>query len=239
MEKTAELLKRARECFQKNDLKTASLIFNEIIEVDPNNTESFFYMGNIFHMRGELGKAIRSFNRVLELDPSHTDASISLSVLLNDIGKYEEAKAIFERANNQIKVSTNEGVSDQHINKKFSMKHYELAEMYASYQRFDEALFEYNKAASLDPDQLEIRIKIAKSYSKKGFSSKAFEELKKLKTENPGYLPARFALGLLYYGVGNIIEAQSEWSHILHRDPKNQEALMYLELSKSATETTL
>lgn len=237
--KLSDLLKKAKEAFQKNDLKTASLFLNEIIEQNPNATEAFFYMANVFHVRGELGKAIKGFQRVLELDPHHTDAAISLSVIYNDIGKYEEAKAIFEKANNQVKNTQQQGVSDPHLNKKFSLKHYEIAEMYASYGRVDEALFEYNKAATLDPDNLEIRIKIAKAYTKKGFTSKAFEELKRLKNEQPGYMPARIAMGLLYYGNGNIIEAQAEWQNVLSREPNHPEAMMYINLSRSATETTI
>ena len=237
--KLSDLLKKAKEAFQKNDLKTASLFLNEIIEQNPNATEAFFYLANVFHVRGELGKAIKAFQRVLELDPHHTDAAISLSVIYNDIGKYEEAKAIFEKANNQVKNNQQQGISDPHLNKKFSLKHYELAEMYASYGRTDEALFEYNKAATLDPDNLEIRIKIAKTYTKKGFTSKAFDELKRLKNEHPGYMPARIAMGLLYYGNGNIIEAQAEWQNVLSREPNHPEAIMYIQLSRSATETTL
>jgi tetratricopeptide (TPR) repeat protein len=237
--KLSDLLKKAKEAFQKNDLKTASLFLNEIIEQNPNATEAFFYLANVFHVRGELGKAIKAFQRVLELDPHHTDAAISLSVIYNDIGKYEEAKAIFEKANNQVKNSQQQGVSDPHLNKKFSLKHYEIAEMYASYGRADEALFEYNKAAALDPDNLEIRIKIAKTYTKKGFTSKAFDELKRLKNEQPGYMPARIAMGLLYYGNGNIIEAQAEWQNVLSREPAHQEATMYMQLSRSATETNI
>lgn len=237
--KLSDLMRKAKEAFQKNDLKTSALFFNEIIDTDPNATEAYFYLANIFHMRGELGKAVRGFNRVLELDPHHTDASISLSVILNDIGKYEEAKAVFDKANHHVKMSPQQGLSEPHINKKFSLKHYEIAEMYASYQRWDEALFEYNKAISLDPDNLEIRIKVAKLYSKKGFVSKSFEELKRLKSEHPHYIPARMALGLLYYGNGNIIEAQSEWQAVLSREPNHQEANMYLQLSRSATETNL
>ncbi len=111
--------------------------------------------------------------------------------------------------------------------------------MYVSYGRCDEALFEYNKAIALDPDNLEIRIKIAKTYTKKGFSSKAFDELRRLKNENPGYMPARIALGLLYYGNGNIIEAQAEWQNVLSREPQHPEAMMYVNLSRTATETTV
>lgn len=237
--KLNDLLKKAKDAFQRNDLKTASLFLNEVIEQNPNATEAFFYLANVFHLRGELGKAVKAFQRVLELDPNHTDAAISLSVIFNDIGKYEEAKAIFERANSQVKNTSTHGLADPHLNKKFSLKHYELAEMYASYTRTEEALFEYNKAASLDPDNLEIRIKIAKTYTKKGFTSKAFEELKRLKNEHPGYMPARIALGLLYYGNGNVIEAQAEWQNVLGREPNHPEATMYINLSRSATETTV
>lgn len=235
----SDLLKRAKEAFQKNDLKTAALFLNEVIDQNPNSTEAFFCLANVFHVRGELGKAIKAFQRVLELDPHHTDAAISLSVIYNDIGKYEEAKAIFEKANNQVKNTQQQGVSDPHLNKKFSLKHYEIAEMYASYGRCEEALFEYNKAATLDPDNLEIRIKMAKTYTKKGFTSKAFDELKRLKNEHPGYMPARIAMGLLYYGNGNIIEAQAEWQNVLSRDPQHPEATMYIQLSRTASETTI
>ncbi len=234
-----DLLKKAKEAFQKNDLKTASLLLHEVIDQNANSTEAFFYLANVFHVRGELGKAIKAFSRVLELDPNHTDAAISLSVIYNDIGKYEEAKAIFEKANNQVKNTQGSGLTDPHLNRKFSLKHYEIAEMYASYGRFDEALFEYNKAAALDSDNLEIRIKIAKNYTKKGFTSKAFEELKRLKNEHPGYMPARIALGLLYYGNGNVIDAQAEWQNVLSREPAHPEATMYVNLSRGATETTV
>lgn len=237
--KLNDLLKKAKEAYQKNDLKTASLFLNEVIDQNPNATEAFFYLANIFHVRGELGKAIKGFQRVLELDPHHTDAAISLSVIYNDIGKYEEAKSIFEKANSQVKNTGHQGITDPHLNKKFSLKHYELAEMYLSYGRAEEALFEYNKAATLDPDNLEIRIKVAKAYTKKGFISKAFDELKRLKNEQPGYMPARIAMGLLYYGNGNIIEAQAEWQNVLSREPQHPEAVMYLQLSRSATETTI
>ena len=237
--KLNDLMRKAKDAFQKNDLKTAATFFTEIIDNNPNSTEAYFYQANIFHMRGELGKAIRGFNRVLELDPHHTDASISLSVILNDIGKYEEAKSVFDKANQHVKMTPQQGLAEPHLNRKFSLKHYEIAEMYASYQRWDEALFEYNKATGLDPDNLEIRIKIAKLYSRKGFMSKSFEELKRLKTEHPGYLPARMALGLLYYGNGNVIEAQAEWQGVLSRDSSHAEATMYLHLSRGDTETNL
>jgi len=236
--KEIQLLNKGKELFQKNILKQAQAAFEEVIEINPKNSNAYFFIGNIFHIKGQLGKAIKAFNKVLEFDPNHTDAAISLSVILNDIGKYEEAKVVFERANKKVKKESS-GVNDPHINKRFSGKHFEIAEMYFSYNRYDESLFEYNKAVALDPENLEIRIKVAKVYSKKGLISKAFEELRKLKSEKPSYVEARVALGLLHYGSGNILEAQSEWQNALNKDPCNEELQMYMNLSKSATETNL
>lgn len=237
-------MNRGKECFQKGEYKKAKSIFTELIE-DPSTSESilvdtFFHLANIFHIQGEIGKAIKAFNKVLELEPGHTDASISLSVLYNDIGHYEDAKKVFDKANKRVKQGGQQGgVEDNHINKKFSMKHLELADMYSTYNRHDEALFEYNKVIALDPNNLEARIKVAKVYAKKNFMAKAFDELKKLKNEYPAYVEGRVALGILYYGTGKILEAQNEWENVMSRDPSNSEAAMYLNLSKAATETTL
>lgn len=235
-----ELIKKGKDCFNRAEYKKAELIFNEVVEIDKSDVDAFFYLGNIFHLKGEIGKSIQAFKKVLDLQPEHTDASISLSVLYNDIGKYDEGKKIFEVANERVKSKQVAGnIEDPHINKKFAQKHYDIAELYYSYNRFDEALFDYNKAIGLDPSNLEARIKIAKVYAKKGFIIKSFEVLRKLKNEHPNYEPARVALGILHYGNGNVIEAQTEWKKVLSQNPHNSEAAMYLNLSKTATETTL
>ena len=236
-----QLLKTARECFDKQEYKKSQVVLNEIIESDDKNIDALFLLANIFHINGEIGKAIKAFNKVLNLNPEHTDAAISLSVLYNDIGQYDEAKKVFDTANDRVK-GKNKGtglLEDKHINKKFASKHYELADLYLSYNRFDEALFEFNKVVGLDSENLEARLKIAKVYAKKGFVVKAIEELRNLKNEEPGYAPARIALGVIHYGNGNVIEAQTEWEKVLIKDPFNTEASMYMNLSKTATETRI
>ena len=233
-----KLLNNAKELLQKNDLAKSMALFEDLLSLNPAHSEAYFNIGNIHHIQGQLGKAVKSFNKVLELDPNHTDAAISLSVILNDIGRYEDAKKVFDRASKKV-VNQKKGIQDPHINQKFSAKHFELAEMYFAYNRYEEALTEYTKASGLNPENLEVRIKIAKVYSKKGYIAKAFETLKGLKAEEPAYIPARVALGLLHYGKGNIVEAQTEWQTALSKDPKNEEIQMYLNISKNATETTL
>ncbi len=232
-----DLMSRGKDLFDKKEFDRAQFVFSEIIDMSDKNAEAFFYLANIFHMKGEIGKAIKAFTKVLSLDPGHTDASISLSVLYNDIGHYEAGQKVFNQASERVKSTNSSTPDDQHVNKKFALKHLELADLYLSYNRFDEALFEYEKVIVLDPDNYESRIKVAKVYAKRGFTSKALEELKKLLNEKPAYMPARLALGVLYYGMGRVIEAQSEWEKVVSREPFNAEAKMYLNLSQTATET--
>ena len=80
-----------------------------------------------------------------------------------------------------------------------------------------------------------VKSEIGKAFGKE-ISSR---ELKILKNEEPNYALARVALGIIHYGNGDVLEAQSEWEKVLLKDPFNQEAAMYLNLSKTATETTL
>ena len=245
MQKEKQRFNKAMEYYRKGNYDDSQKIFNEILKsVDLEEHTSmaidiYFALANILHTKGEIGKAIDAFKKVLVLGPNHTDASICLSILYNDIGHYESAKKIFKQVDKRVKANAKEGelLEDGHINKKFSQKHYELGELYLAYQRYDEALFEYNKTISLDPANLEVRIKIAKVYAKKNFFNKAFDELKKLKNEYPKYSEARVALGILYYGSGKVLEAQNEWERVLSVDPKCEEAKMYLNLSKTATET--
>ncbi len=229
---------RAKKYYSEGKFSKSEELLKSLIQTDPKDSDSHFLLANIFHLKGKIGSAIRSFKKVLELNGDHTDAMISLSVLYNDIGRYEEAKKYFEVADRKVKNSDN-GVVDNHINKKFSVMHFEIAEMYFSYGRYEEALTEYSKAKALDPANLNIRVKIAKVYSKKKYFSKAIEELRLIKSDNPNFLPARLALGLQYYSNGKVIEAQSEWRNILHKDPDHKEARMYLKLSQSATEVSL
>lgn len=233
------LLDKAIKAFENKQYNLALTTLQDVIDTEEDNIQAWFHIANVYHLKGQLGKAVNAFQKVLELEPGHTDASVSLSVILNDIGRYEEARKHFENANQNIKKDQNEGIFENSINRKFSYKHFELGELYFSYNRFDEALFEYTKAQKLNPENFEIALRVSKLYAKQGFIQKAFQELKDLKRKEPSYLPARIALGLLYFSEGNVIEAQTEWNNILSFDPNHEEAKMYLGMASSATETSL
>lgn len=163
----------------------------------PASADGHYLLGVMHHFKGNLRETVQSLREALRLDPRHTDAAICLSVLLNDIGRYDEAKGIFEIANHSV--SSKRSGDDFEVDQKFAIKHLEIADLYFRYRRYDEAIDEYAKAAALDPFTFDIRIRLAKAYAKKGFVTRAIQELQQLKTENPRYIPARLQLGLFHY----------------------------------------
>ncbi|MBI3557728.1 MAG: tetratricopeptide repeat protein [Deltaproteobacteria bacterium] len=194
-------------------------------------------LGTCHYLQGQLSKSIDCFKKLLSIDPKHTDAAISLSIIYNDVGRYDDAKKIYQIANQSLQLKR-QG-TDNLLDRKFALKHIELGDLYFKYHRYDDALDDYSRAARLDPNQLDIRIKLAKVYAKKGFTTRAIQELQQLCHQHQNYLAARVHLGLMYFSQGNIIDAQLEWEKARAQDPVNAEIQTYLEMAKQATETSV
>lgn len=223
-------MKHVQELIRKRDFDKARKALEKELGKDPTSAEPHYFLGMCDYFEGKLGTTIQHLKRALELDPKHTDSAICLSVLYNDIGRYDDAKTVFEQANHSVAIPQNR--NDRGIDQKFSIKHLELADLYFRYRRYDEAIDQYVKAIALDPSQLELRIRLAKAYAKKGFVSRAIQELQRLKNENQTFIPARLQLGLLHFSQENLLDAELEWETVLELDPQNREARAYLEMIK-------
>jgi tetratricopeptide (TPR) repeat protein len=224
--------RRIQDLLSKREFTRAEKLIREKLEKEPDSADAFYLLGVLYYFQGQVGQTVENLRHALSLDPRHTDAAICLSVLFNDIGKYDDAKKIFEQANQSV-VHKRVG-DDLGIDRKFAVKHLELADLYFRYRRYDEAIEEYGKAALLDPTAFELRIRRAKAFAKKGFLTRAMQELQQLKNEQPGFIPARIQLGLLHYSQGNVLDAELEWEAILNHEPTHREALAYLEMAKQA-----
>jgi tetratricopeptide (TPR) repeat protein len=226
-----------QELISKRQYPQAESLIQEKITYSPKDPEGYYLMGVVAYFQGKMGATIDHLKKALALDPKHTDAAICLSVLYNDIGKYDEAKKVFEQANQSV---LHQRLGDDFgVNAKFAIKHLELADLYQRYRRYDEAIEEYTKAFRLDPSSYEIRIRRAKAFAKKGFLTRSMQELQQLKKEAPDCLPARIQLGLLHYSQGNVLDAELEWEDVLALDSENREAIAYLQMTQKGQPSPL
>jgi len=232
-----EMLTTARSHFIDGDYKTAENILQQIILINNRIPEVFHMLGTIYYDKSQFSKSIKHFKRALEIDPAYTDASIGLSIILNDLGKYEDGKKVFEEAQ-AILANRNSKQRDPFIDGRLAEKHLELASMYEQFIRYDEALDQYFKAHLLAPSP-ETKMKIISIYEKKGMTDKAEQELRSLVKEAPDYLTAYIKLGVIYYQQSRFADATGQWEKVLFRDPDNEDAKKYLRIAQQSQHTYL
>jgi tetratricopeptide (TPR) repeat protein len=232
-----ELLETAREHFREGNYRIAESLLQQLVLADGKNPEIFHMMATIYYDQGKFNKAIKTFRRALEIDPTYTDASVGLSIILNDLGKYEEGKKVFVDAQEALaKKSTD---SDPYIQEKLATKHDELGELYFQYKRYDEALEQYFKALSLSTRKADLKMKLVECFLKKDDVARAMKELKILVQEYPQFIPARLKLGLLYFNARKTVEAVQQWETVLLRDPEHPVAMKYLQMANETGSTLL
>lgn len=232
-----DLLETTREHFREGNYRIAESLLQQLLLQDKKNPEVFHMLATIFYDQGKFNKAIKSFRRALELDPGYTDASVGLSIILNDLGKYEEGKRVFEEAQEILSRKSSEG--DPYIQERLAIKHDELGELYFQYKRFDEALEQWQKALSMSTRKAELKMKIVESYIRMDEDARAIRELKQMVQEYPQFVPARLKLGLLYFNNKQTVEAVEQWESVLLRDPEHPHALKYLAMAQESGTTLL
>lgn len=232
-----DMLSEARDNFIEGNYKMAEPILQQMLLQNTRNPEVYQMLATIYYDKGQFSKAIKTFKRALEIDPTYTDASVGLSIILNDLGKYDEGKQVFHEAQSQLEKKT--GKNDPFVDEKLSSKHEELADLYFQYKRYNEALEQLFKAQKLSTRKAEITMRIAEVHVQIGQAERAVKDLRALIREYPHFIPARLKLGVIYYNSNNIAEATEQWENILMRDPQHPEALRYLKMAQAAGITSI
>jgi tetratricopeptide (TPR) repeat protein len=232
-----QLIDEARTAFIEGDYATAEPLLNQPTLLNSKNPEVLQMLATIYYDQGKFNKAISTFKKALEIEPSYTDAAVGLSIILNDIGRYDDARRIFDQAKAQL--DAKKQAAEPNTNEKFAAKHAELADMYLQYKRFEESSEQYIKAISLSSKKVDLILRLAECFVQAGQKDRAIKELKSLLQADPRLSAPRLKLGLILYNSHHIAEAVDQWENILRYEPKNPEAIRYLKMAQAAGVTTL
>lgn len=233
-----ELFQSAEEHFKENRYQEAEPLLNQLILKNTKRPEAYHMLGTIYYDQGKFSKAIRSFKRALEMDPGFTDSSIGLSIILNDLGRYEEGQKVFDEARTMLAVKAKSG--DPNLNEKFSAKHDELGELYRRHHLFNEALEQFQRAHKLTTlRRPEIGVSVADCHVHLNNLPLAIRELRMIIREYPHYVPARIKLGKCYYDSHQVPEAIEQWESVLQYEPQNPVVHDYLRLAQAVQVTNL
>ena len=120
-------------------------------------------MGILYLMKGDLPEALRFFDRAVASDGNFIEAQFNASIILSDLGFYEEAASRFADA------CKREGTL-------LAQKHYDMFLFYQSVRRFSEAENEIKKAIALYQNA-EYIIELARIYLELQKYDEALEQI--------------------------------------------------------------
>ncbi len=228
-----EMYEQGKTCFDQGKFNDALKCFLELTRDNPDRfADVHNKVGIIYHQKGIFQNAITSFEQALRINPSYTEAAINLSIVYNELGKYDEAGNTFKMA---VKtVSKTRKVKDPYVEGRLANEHARLGSQYYSLGRYKEAIAEFKKALKLRPWFADIITQLGIAYRNNGELETAIETFQKAIEINPKHLPAVINLGLTYYVMGFVDLALKEWKNALAVDPENRDAKVYISLVSSA-----
>jgi tetratricopeptide (TPR) repeat protein len=80
-------LARARVAVARRDFAAALAGYQQAIELDPGNAESWYLLGLVYVSADSLPRAAAALSRALELDPGHSSAADILARVRQRLGR--------------------------------------------------------------------------------------------------------------------------------------------------------
>ncbi len=232
-----DVYSEAKAQFEAGNYRVAEPLLEQMILKSLKRPELYWMLGTIASDKGQFNKAIKIFRRALEIDPGYTDASVSLSILLNDIGKYDEARVVYDDAQSRLNQKSTH--DDPYWLEKISNKHEELADLYLQIKKPKEALDQLLKAIHLSTRKPELSVRIAETFLLISDLGRAIQTLKAVISDYPQFITARLKLGSIYFDYNRVVEAAEQFESVLLRDPGHPEALRRLKMCQAVGVTTL
>jgi len=228
------LINRARERFALQDYYGAVHLLQEIVESGRSFADCYHLLGLSYAMLGQPQRALEHFGQALELNPRYIEAHIHRGILLNDLGRTEEATDAFRHA--AAHNLRQESGFPTHVAASLANHHALLASAYAESGAFADAIEQYRRAVELGPNFADIRYKLARALLESGDVLAAREELERVVRERPNFIDALASLGLARYLSGDAAGAQEVWHECLRARPKNARVEAYLAMLERAAE---
>ncbi len=167
-----KLLKKGAAFYDEGEIEKAIDTFKKILEIDPEEPEANYNLGNAYADMERFDDAIAMYKNAVEYDPEFVDAYLNLGMLYLDMDLIDEAISLCKHA---VKTNPDDAFLCFH-----------LGEAYALNLQYKEAIAEYNKAMTINPMDPETQYRLAESYYEIGQFDLALEHA--TKAEELGYI---------------------------------------------------
>jgi tetratricopeptide (TPR) repeat protein len=222
----AQLKQQGIAAFERREYAIALDHFRTILAERPGFADIRHYAGLCLIFLGQPEEALAEIDRALAANPGYVETHINRALLLQELGRYDEARESFRLA----------GEHEQHTHARFpaavtarlANAHAAVGDLYRDAEAFEEAAEQYHAALELRPRFHDIRNKYAAALLELGRPEDARPELERILDWNPRFIAARLNLGLALHRLGLPEEAMLEWQECARQQPDNAQVRAYL-----------
>jgi tetratricopeptide (TPR) repeat protein len=223
----AGLIRMGKNAFSEADCLRAERYLLEALEGGANYPDIHYTLGLIDHQRGNYRRAVERFGQAVSLNPDYTEALLSLSITLNDMGRYDEARDAYDRAAEIL--SRKGGAPGENLFRgRIANLHKELGELYLALGQHDDAIREYRHALSVAPGYPDFQVRLVTALREAGRTEEARNEVDACLAETPENAGALIQKGILHYLAGEKGWARRAWEEAHYKEPLNKIVQVYL-----------
>ncbi len=221
-----ETLARGDAAWEQDDFAAAYEHFRAILQDHPNFADIRHRAGLCLAMMGDPAGALEQFDEALKVNESYAEALLNRAIVLNDLGRFEEASESFHRAS-ALDVRDSRAFPS-HMGNQLANAHARTGDLYMAADRPEEAATEYAAAVEIRPTFLDIRFKLAEAYMDLDMWVDARLHLKEILVVNPDFGGVRVRLGALLNRMGDTKGARREWDRCAEQNPDDGRIRAYL-----------
>ncbi len=111
--------------------------YRRVLEIDPDQVEAEFNLGNVLYAESDLMGAVQQYLRAIDKDPDYVEAWNNLGIAYGDQDRWSEALTAFQRA--------------LAVEPAYTDAHYNLAESYEQLGRLADARRHWQQYLRFDP----------------------------------------------------------------------------------------
>lgn len=195
--------------FQNHEYEKAKTSFLRSVELQPNDAESRFYLGQAYLALGQMADAKSAFEKTLELNPNHLGASYGLGLILDE-AKSPDAEKYFRKVVQQ--------------DPKMKDAHFRLGSIYYSRERFAKAEEAFRRVAEIDPKDASAFYNLGLAESRQGKFELARESFRTVSKIDPANSAAIFQTAFAYEMQGFYDEAKNFYRETIRLNPADLDA---------------
>jgi tetratricopeptide (TPR) repeat protein len=224
----------AKERFAAQDYFGVVHLLEELVASGRAFADAHHLLGLSFHLLGQPQRALEALDRALSLNPRYVEALVHRAVVLDALGRSDEAAAVLQEARD-LGGGLRQGIPATHAAKLANL-HADLGEAYAESGALDRAIEQYRRALELGPAFHDLRYRLARRLLEAGRAREAREELEQVVQARPGMFDAWAALGLAAYTGGDLEAARGVWMQLTRERPDDPKVRAYLGMLDRASQ---